>query len=135
MLRAAVPTHPHRGAIRFTDHDEYIFVQGSGCWTPTYVDTHFTELASHLTEIRTAHRVCVLLDLAWASVQSTPTADRIRRWMVPLFSASDRVAIIVESSLAKAQMRRVAFVAEREFFLTKDAALAWLLATAGNRVH
>jgi len=116
------------GVISFFDYGQYIAVQGTGCWSPEYLDAHFADLAGLLGRRRRDRQVLVLVDLTRAGVQSDETAERIRYWTANLYRQSDRVAIVLASSMLKAQMRRYVMVADRELFLSRTAALAWLLA-------
>lgn len=117
------------GTIRFFDNGQYVAVHGAGYWTPAYVDTHFAELGELLARVRRQKHVRVLVDLTQAAVQGEESAQRVSHWTARLYREGDRVAIVLASSLLKAQMRRVAIIADRELFLSRTAAMTWLLAT------
>jgi hypothetical protein len=132
MTIAATPSHPGTsGDLSVVKHHEYVEVRGHGLWSVSYLDTHFNRLDSTLQSFRTLARGAkVLVDLSGAAVQPPGTADRIAYWTARLYRESDRVAIVAASSLMKVQMRRTAMIARRELFLSRDAALAWLLSPA-----
>jgi len=124
----SAPINPAEGSIRFIDYVQYVSVQGTGYWSPAYVDEHFSELGTMLDRVRKARKVRVLVELTQAAVQGEETARRVSHWTAKLYREEDRVAIVLASSLLKAQMRRVAIIADRELFLSRTAALTWLLA-------
>ena len=123
----SAPINPTEGSIRFIDYGEYVAVQGTGYWSPAYLDAHFAELADILVRLRKQRKVRVLVDLTQAAVQSAGTAERLSHWTSKIYREEDRVAIVLASSLIKAQMRRVAIIANRELFLSRTAAMTWLL--------
>ena len=117
------------GAFTMADDGQVIRVAGCGLVSIDNTDRHFEELERTLIRARSQSRqIRVLVDLRAISVQSHAVAERIAFWTKRVFRQEDRVAIIVASSIVKAQMRRVAFIAQRETFLSETAAGEWLLA-------
>ncbi|PZU11778.1 hypothetical protein [Sphingomonas sp.] len=115
--------------ISIADEGSIVRVDGAGSWRLDYLDGHFERLEHMLLAIRRARRrVRVLVDLRQAVVQSAAVAERIQYWTDRLYEAEDRVAIVVASSLLKSQMRRVAAITQREFFLSESAGRTWLMA-------
>jgi hypothetical protein len=110
------------------DHGDYVSVGGAGYWSPAYVDEHFTKLEPLIERVRRRGKVRVLVDLTHTNAQPAETAERIRYWTLRLYGEQDRVAIVVASSQVKAQMRRLEFVSQRALFLSRGAAITWLLA-------
>jgi hypothetical protein len=102
-------------------------VTGRGFWSPLHADHHFSRLDGVLRGIRMAGlRVRVLVDLREAAVQPAETIERISRATQEVYQPGDRVAIVVGSSLAKMQMRRIVRAANHDFFVSPSAAEMWL---------
>jgi hypothetical protein len=134
-LSLSIISHERTGqpcAFDVVQSENFIRVTGRGFWSVKQIDDHFARLERTLDESRLAQdSALVLVDLRDATVQAAAVADRLGWWTERLYSAQDRVAIVLASSLLKAQMRRVPMAATRELFLSPMAALTWL--TAGLR--
>ena len=72
-------------------------------------------------------RVRVLADLRNSPVRTQEAAERLRMGNLALYRSGDRVALIVESSLLKMQLRRT-LVEYQNIFLSPHAAETWLTA-------
>ena len=72
-------------------------------------------------------RVRVLADLRNAPIRTQEAAERMRMGNLALYRTGDRVALIVESSLLKMQLRRT-LVEYQNIFLSPNAAETWLTA-------
>lgn len=72
-------------------------------------------------------RIRVLADLRNAPIRTQEAAERMRVGNLALYRAGDRVALIVESSLLKMQLRRT-LVEYQNIFLSPSAAETWLTA-------
>lgn len=72
-------------------------------------------------------RVRVLADLRNSPVRTQEAAERLRMGNLALYRTGDRVALIVESSLLKMQLRRT-LVEYQNLFLSQNAAETWLTA-------
>lgn len=72
-------------------------------------------------------RVRVLADLRNSPVRTQEAAERLRTGNLALYRTGDRVALIVESSLLKMQLRRT-LVEYQNIFLSPNAAETWLTA-------
>lgn len=72
-------------------------------------------------------RVRVLADLRNSPVRTQEAAERMRLGNLALYRSGDRVALIVESSLLKMQLRRT-LVEYQNIFLSPSAAQTWLTA-------
>ncbi|WP_447724092.1 hypothetical protein [Sphingomonas koreensis] len=72
-------------------------------------------------------RVRVLADLRNSPIRTQEAAERMRVGNLVLYRAGDRVALIVESSLLKMQLRRT-LVEYQNIFLSPHAAETWLTA-------
>jgi hypothetical protein len=102
-------------------------IHGHGFWSPSIVDEHFEELRQFLTPYRqSALCVRMIVDLRSASVQSVQTTERLTVGVCSVTMEGDRIGILVSSSLAKGQMRRVIGSSSHQFFLSPDAARKWV---------
>lgn len=72
-------------------------------------------------------RVRVLADLRNSPIRTQEAAERLRMGNLALYRTGDRVALIVESSLLKMQLRRT-LVEYQNIFLSPHAAETWLTA-------
>lgn len=72
-------------------------------------------------------RVRVLADLRNSPIRTQEAAERMRSGNLALYRAGDRVALIVESSLLKMQLRRT-LIEYQNIFLSPHAAETWLTA-------
>lgn len=72
-------------------------------------------------------RVRVLADLRNSPIRTQEAAERMRMGNLALYRTGDRVALIVESSLLKMQLRRT-LVEYQNIFLSPNAAETWLTA-------
>ena len=104
-----------------------IRIHGHGFWSPAIVDAHFDELRVFLVPYRRGQRAMrMIVDLRTASVQSPETIERMTAGIRTVTETPDRIAVLVSSSLAKVQMRRVIGGSNHEFFLSPDAAAKWV---------
>jgi hypothetical protein len=109
------------------ERGDHLHVIGRGVWSTTFTENHFAEFERLLMQLRsTGGQVRILVDLRLAAVQSDAVNTQIATWTKRLYRRGDRVALVLASSLAKAAMRRVTMAADREFFLSEDAARLWL---------
>lgn len=104
-----------------------VYVTGEGFWTVADIDRHFEKLGNSVKSARTAaDHVRALVDLRGAATQSPELVSHLANRAGAVYAEGDRIAIVVGSSLAKMQMRRVVQRAEFEIFLAPDAAETWL---------
>jgi hypothetical protein len=104
-----------------------IGVWGWGTWTPDYTQHHFAILGRHIADVRAAgHPVRVLVNLRKAAVQPAEAIAVIRAGTDAIYKPGDRIALLVGSSLIKAQMGQLLDRAKLNFFLSETAAHMWL---------
>lgn len=72
-------------------------------------------------------KVRILADLRNSPIRTQEAAERMRTGNLALYRDGDRVALIVESSLLKMQLRRT-LVEYQNIFLSPSAAETWLTA-------
>jgi hypothetical protein len=114
-------------SFRYDLAAKIIRITGAGMWTIDYVDVHFAELAVLIDRVRTQNgEVLALVDLSRALVQTAEVAERIHRATARLYGAGDRVALVVQSFLLKAQMKRVTWKENTAIFVSPHAAETWL---------
>jgi hypothetical protein len=105
-----------------------VHVTGEGFWTVADVDRHFLTLGNTVQSARkVGGSVRALVDLRGAVTQSPELVSHLAERARAVYTMGDRIAIIVDSSLAKMQMRRVVQSAEFEIFFAPEAGIAWLL--------
>lgn len=92
------------------------------------VDRYLSALGDVVRDARLRFgRVRVLADLRNSPVRTQEAAERMRLGNLALYRDGDRVALIVESSLLKMQLRRT-LVEYQNIFLSPSAAETWLTA-------
>ncbi len=103
-------------------------MQGSGLFTALEVASHLDELAKIVREQRAARRkVRALIDLRDAGTQTNAIATTISEATRRIYhDPSDRVAIIVSSSLLKMQLKRVHSEQSFGIFVSEQAARHFL---------
>lgn len=85
-----------------------IYVIGRGFWTDDIVNQHFAELRRTASLVRRQSKfVRVLVDLRLASVQSPAVAGRIKEETRLIWTDRDRIAVVIQSVLAKLQIDRI----------------------------
>lgn len=104
-----------------------IRVLGRGQWCEAQVAVHFTALRNLILQRRAeGGGVRVMVDLRESEVQDMGTAERIGRGTSTLYAQQDRVAIIVESSTLRSQLKTAVAFDNLAFFLSPTAARIWL---------
>jgi hypothetical protein len=107
-------------------------IVGVGRWTMTACDRHFAAVERMVLETRRrGDPIRVLVDLRRSTEQDESTTERIGYWIRHIYRAEDRIAMLVESSLLKAQMRRRSGAGEQAMFVSEAAARTWLFAGDG----
>jgi hypothetical protein len=104
-----------------------IRVVGRGPWSEAQVAVHFAALRNLIKVRRDAGElVRVMVDLRESDVQDLDTATRIGDGTMDLYGERDRVALIVESSTLRAQLKNIIEVENLAYFLSPTAARIWL---------
>lgn len=122
----------HRGidgelSIAFDLASGRIELRGTGFWSVRQVSAHFAELSAIIGEIHAAGTTAsVLVDLTEGVIQSPEVAHLIATNTARLYADGDAIAMLVSTSLAKMQMRRVLDPRFHDFFLSRSAAETWL---------
>ena len=105
-----------------------IRVVGTGLWTVAYIEEHFIAVGALMDRVRKhGAGVMVLVDLSGAPVQTADVARHISIGTDRIFRSPDRLALLVQSPLAKLQLKRVVTRANTAIFVSRHAAEAWLV--------
>ena len=117
--------------VSFNDEGGWIDVSGSGFWTQEDMDRYVAALPAMLAKARRAEgRATLLADISDAAVQTQDVIDRISEFTAEMFTAEDKIAIVIPSMIMKMQMRRGVKGAQLQIFASKDEAKDWLRAAA-----
>jgi hypothetical protein len=116
-------------AIRYDAEREIIRIARLGVQNVDDVERYLKELSRVVCEMRArCGRVRLLADLRYSPVRTSAVAERIRVANLALYRPGDRVALLVESSLLKMQLRRNLVPDYQNIFLSPTAAEIWLAA-------
>lgn len=98
-----------------------------GFWSVETVVAYITQLERFVVDSQNRFgRAKVLVDRRQTPIQAPDVADRLGKLNGTLYRSDDRLALVVDSNLAKGQMRR-RFVHEgSKAFLSYEAAETWL---------
>ena len=100
-----------------------------GDWTLDEAEDYISELTELVDECRRRFgRARVLADQRGAPKQSESVTDRLCEVHATMYADTDRLAIVVDSSLAKGRMRRRFTHVGSQAFLSHMAAELWLTA-------
>ncbi|MES2754527.1 MAG: hypothetical protein V4659_07675 [Pseudomonadota bacterium] len=98
------------------------------------VDRYIVALSQMLDRARRNFgRALVLADLRAAPVRSQDVAERLHAHNLTLYRPGERVALLVESSLLKLQLRRNLVADLQNIFMSENAAITWLRAALYDR--
>ncbi|RYD26515.1 MAG: hypothetical protein EOP89_06860 [Lysobacteraceae bacterium] len=104
-----------------------VYVVGRGFWSNDVVDAHFRELRRTAAFVRRSNTVIkVLVDLRDASVQSPAVAAKIKNETRLIWSDADRIAVVLQSALARMQITRVVNSGNHASFVALEDARSWL---------
>lgn len=105
---------------------DIIRIKAEGLWEVGQIEHCFETLAYiRDSDWRDAH-LRVLVDRRDTVVQSARTADRLQKLTETFYRPGDRVAVIVDNSLLKMQLKSVLDSTSHSLFISESAALLWL---------
>jgi hypothetical protein len=114
-------------SIGLDEEAEIIVVTARGFWSMGPLERHFDEFAEVVADQRASGwTIRVLVDLREADVQLGEVIKRVIVRTAQVYEPHDRLAIVIASSLSKMQLRHIAARIDRKFFISIDAARAWL---------
>lgn len=120
-----------QGALtaEYDPETQIIYLRGHGVWDMAILARHKVEVEIAFSQARRdGHNVLILADISKSAVQPQAIATELSAFIERHYRVGDRIAVIVETSLTKMQMRRVAGAATIECFMSPSAAMMWLLA-------
>jgi hypothetical protein len=114
------------------DHDtsnEMLTVTTQGFWTLEEVDTFAAKLKLGVSEFTVCNRpLKLLIDSRDASIQTASVVAKLEQLSNDLLShSSDRIAIVVGSTLKRLQVSRSLPIEQAQVFTNVSAARSWLL--------
>lgn len=123
------PNTGNRCIVGFDPKAGIIRVEAHGFWSYAEADAYARDLGRIIAEVR-GRLGCVrtLSDRRNVPVLQGEVADRLGRLNAELYRPEDRVALVVDSSLTRSQLRRQVSHAGTCVFLSMTTAEEWLLA-------
>lgn len=102
--------------------------EAEGFWSLDMTAQHVAAWIKCVRRIHSEGRpVRVVADLRRAQTQSQEVASMVQRELAGLYRDGDRVAIIVEASLLKTQLRRILNTDHASYFADAEAGERWAL--------
>ncbi|MET4898797.1 hypothetical protein RN629_16900 [Sphingomonadaceae bacterium jetA1] len=109
------------------DENHIVHVQVRGAWTPAIADRYWRALGPFLAASRAALGYAkVLVDRRQTPIMPLPMVMVMRAGLRVHYAQDDVLALVVDSSPLKSQVRQNYAASRIEAFLSHDAALAWL---------
>ena len=109
------------------DHRRIVCVRVHSGLTPAILDRFWSAFDAAIAESR---RVWghgkVMVDRRGAPILTPDIVARVRQDMAIHYAPDDRLAMVVDSTPLKAQVRQNYELAHMDAFLSRDAALAWM---------
>jgi hypothetical protein len=129
-IHALKPLH----TVTEDDRLGIIRVAVSGFFDKQDLEKHFAAKRQIVDRWRAHGRdICMLIDAVGLKPHSPENQRFAEEAVARLYRSSDRVAMLLESSLVKMQMRRSLSHGDiANFFLSENAAITWLTAHSGS---
>lgn len=109
------------------DDRHIIHVRAFGLWTPETAERYWRAFQPFLAESRAAlGHAKVVVDRRGAPVMPREMVAAMRDGIATHYHPDDRLALVVDSSPLKSQVRQTYALKHLDAFLSHDAALAWL---------
>lgn len=111
------------------DEHHIVHVRATGAWTPEIADRYWPAFSPFLAESRArlSGYAKALVDRRGAPIMTIAMVHRMRDGIIEHYQPDDRLALVVDSSPLKSQIRQNYPLDHLEAFLSYDAAMAWLL--------
>jgi len=117
----------HPFSCRYDLASQIVMVTAFGFWTEQDVDLHCQLLARTIEEARRVNPiVCALVDLREGVVQDQAVMSKLDKDLARNYRPKDRVALVLQSTLLKLQLKRSPVHFEIGYFDDPLAAKAWL---------
>lgn len=116
--------------IRMDDH-HIVHVRVCDVWTPDAAERYWRAFLPFLHQSRAhfAGYAKALIDRRGAPIMPVAMVQKMREGILEHYRPEDRLALVVDSSPLKAQIRQNYPLLNLDAFLSHDAALAWLINT------
>lgn len=112
----------------FDQHTGILRVEVVGGWTMPEVERYAREAGPQFTAARKkAGHLRLLIDLMATEVLSQAIIEPLAKAGMQYSRADDRVALVVNSTLMKMQMKRMMGDLPNPIFLVREEAAAWLV--------
>ncbi|WP_343525327.1 hypothetical protein [Sphingomonas sp.] len=109
------------------DEQYIIHVRAHGIWTPAIAERYWTAFRPFLDEARARMgHARALVDRRGAPIMPIEMVQTMHDGITNHYRPGDRLALVVDSSPLKSQVRQNYRRAFLDAFLSHDAALAWL---------
>ena len=130
MNRVTIDSLKPAHTITEDDRLGIIHIVVAGFFDRKTLDEHFAVKKRIVERWRADGRpICVLIDAVSLKPHSAENQSYVQEAVANIYRPSDRVALLLESSLIKMQMRRSLSHGElSNYFISKHAAITWLTA-------
>ena len=132
IIREARPAHSSgdesAGSLtcRFDADQDMILIECEGSWSPAQIDESFVALGRLIDAMRATHgRVRVLVDRRATREQSAETIKRLLTHTETAYRPKVRIAVLVDTSLAKIRARSSIDERTHRMFVSANAAMTW----------
>jgi hypothetical protein len=106
-----------------------LMIETTGFWDMAVVDAYIADTKLTISRLRNLKQpLRAIVDRRGAPVLAMGVADRLAALYGELLRPGDRVAVLVDSSLVKMQIGRMARDGNTQAFLSLSAARTWVLA-------
>lgn len=104
-----------------------ILVGCRGKWSPAQIDAAFAQTHNLIDNMRANRKqVRVLVDRRLAVPQSEATIQRLKEHTERGYMLGDKIAVLVDTSLSKMQLRSQIDPSTHKLFISESAASLWL---------
>jgi len=123
--------------ISFDEQNRILILRQEGFWNVAMVRSYITEVTAETQRIlREFGEFAILSDNAGYQVQSLEVMEAFAEFTEQALERNRGrpVAIIVSGALSRLQTQRIASGSNVKFFDDRSQAMAWLVASAGERI-
>ena len=110
------------------DPDGVIMMSQRGFWTSEIALKFIAEAETVISAAQTRGTLRLMIDVRQFKVAGADVGEKLAEFDMRIRRTGDRVAIVVESSLLKMQMKRQLSRPGLEVFISESAALTWVRA-------
>ncbi len=104
-------------------------IDARGVWDSRVAEAYSNDIRQIVAELRTLRpHLRAIVDRSDAPVFGADVPERLMATYASVLRAGDRIAMVVDSSLVKGHIRRLADREETQTFLSISAAETWVLA-------